>query len=34
MVARFVLGALTVGALVALVAGLPDMARYMKIRER
>jgi len=34
MVAGFVLGALTVGARVALVAGLPDITRYMKIRER
>jgi hypothetical protein len=32
MVTRIVLGALAVGALVVLVAGLPDIARYVKIR--
>jgi len=32
MVTRIVLGALAVGALVALVVGLPDIARYVKIR--
>jgi hypothetical protein len=33
VVARFVLGARTVGALVALAAGLADIVQYMKIRE-
>jgi hypothetical protein len=33
MVTRILLGALAVGALVVLVSGLPDIARYVKIRE-
>jgi hypothetical protein len=33
MVTRIILGALAIGALVALVAGLPDLARYVKSRE-
>jgi len=33
MVTRIVLGALVVGAVVALISGLPDLARYVKIRE-
>ena len=32
MVSRIVLGAVAVGALVALIWGLPDIARYKKIR--
>jgi hypothetical protein len=32
MVTRIVLGTLAVGLLVAIVAGLPDIARYVKIR--
>jgi len=32
MVTRIVLGALAIGALIALVAGLPDIARYARIR--
>lgn len=33
MVKRIVLGALAVGALVMLVASIPDIARYVKIKE-
>jgi len=33
MVTRILLGAHAIGALVVLVAGLSDIARYVKIRE-
>jgi len=33
MVGRIVLGALAVGALVMLVTAIPELARYIKLRE-